>query len=107
MRHLGMLDDGAEGVPTRYRLWKIHTDIANGPVAGILSMHAKRGDHLEPGDTFGVVHHPFNGEEIARIASPARGTVMDSGVVWPVVRPGQWLAALGDVVREVTAGEEA
>lgn len=107
MRLLGMLDGRPEGTPSRYRFWRIHTDINNGPAGGILSMRVKRGDRLEPGDTFGVVHHPFSGEEVARIASPGRGTVMDSGVVWPVVRPGQWLAALGDVVREVAAGEEA
>jgi hypothetical protein len=106
MHHLGMLDDAIAGTPARYRLWRIHTDINNGPAGGILSMQVRRGDHLEPGETFGIVHHPFTGEETGRIVSPGRGTVMDSGVVWPVVRPGQWLAALGDVVGDVAACEE-
>jgi predicted deacylase len=103
MRLLGMVDGSIEAAPERFRLWKIHTDITNGPVGGILTMTARRGDHLESGQTFGVIRHPFNGEELARIASPARGTVVDSGVVWPVVRPGQWLGALGDVVDEIAA----
>lgn len=107
MRLLGMIDGPIGATPRRYRLWKIHSDITNGPVGGILSMRVKRGDALEPGETFGVVHHPFNGQELARITSPARGTVVDSGVVWPVVRPGQWLAALGDIVDEIEADGEA
>ncbi|MDR7417452.1 MAG: succinylglutamate desuccinylase/aspartoacylase family protein [Armatimonadota bacterium] len=107
MRLLGMIDGPIEGGPRRYRLWRIHTDISNGPVGGILSMRVKRGDVLEPGETFGVILHPFNGQELARITSPARGTLVDSGVVWPVVRAGQWLAALGDVVDEIEADWEA
>lgn len=104
MRLLGMIDGSIEDTPGRYRLWRIHSDITNGAVGGILSMRVRRGDHLEAGQIFGVVRHPFNGEECAWIVSPARGTVVDSRVVWPVVRPGQWLAALGDVVDEVAAG---
>lgn len=107
MRLLGMIDGAIEATPRRFRLWKIHSDITNGPVGGILTMHVNRGDHVQPGQTFGVIHHPFNGEELARIVSPARGTVVDSGVVWPVVRPGQWLAALGDVVDEISARWES
>jgi predicted deacylase len=107
MRLLGMIDGAIEAVPRRFRLWKIHSDITNGPVGGVLTLLARRGDHLEPGQTFGVIRHPYHGEELGRIASPARGTVVDSGVVWPVVRPGQWLAALGDVVDEIAARWES
>jgi predicted deacylase len=98
MKHLGMLHGAPEGTPDRYRFWRIHTDISNGPHGGILSMKVKRGDPMEPGDVYGVVYHPFTGDEVARITSPSRGVVMDTGVVWPVVRPGDWLGALGDPI---------
>jgi predicted deacylase len=100
MKVLGMLDGAAEGTPDRYRLWRLHTDITCGPVGGILEAVAKRGDLLQPGDLYGIVRHPYNGEEVGRITSPARGTILESGVIWPVVRPGQWLAVLGDVIAD-------
>ncbi len=98
MRHLGMLDGAVEGMPDAYRLWSLHTDINCGTHGGVLDVRARRGDVLELGDLYGLVLHPYTGETLDRITSPARGTLIESGVIWPVVRPGQWLAVLGDVI---------
>jgi predicted deacylase len=101
MRLLGMLD-GAVDVPYRFaNLWKLHTDISNGPHGGVLFPRFRRGDTMREGDVYAVVKHPFSGEVLDELRSPGHGTLSPSGVVWPVVRPGEWLTVLGDVVDQV------
>jgi predicted deacylase len=100
MRHLEMLESRVEGLPDAYRLWKLHTDITCGQHGGILDVKVQRGDLMERGDLYGLVLHPYTGAVLDRIVSPANGTLIESGVIWPVVRPGQWLAVLGDVIAE-------
>jgi predicted deacylase len=98
MRHLEMLDGAVEDPPPAYRLWRLHTDITCGAHGGVLDIKAERGDVLERGDLYANVLHPYTGAVLDAIMSPARGTLIESGVIWPVVRPGQWLAVLGDIV---------
>ena len=100
MRHLGMLSSTVQGMPDSYRLWRLHTDINCGAHGGILDVKAQRGDLMERGDLYGLILHPYTGAVLDRVVSPSRGTLIESGVIWPVVRPGQWLAVLGDVINE-------
>ena len=62
---------------------------------------------MKKGDVYGSVYHPFTGEKLAEIVAPEDGTVLNSGVVWPVIPPGRWLAILGDLVEEVDLSQSS
>lgn len=98
MRLLGMLDEPLETPGERFQLWNLHTEIVNGHHGGVLFLEVRRGDRVTRGQTFGVLCHPYTGEVLERIPCPADGTVINSGILWPNVKPGDWLGVLGDPV---------
>lgn len=101
MKLLGMLDGEIRVESSRCKLWDAHTEITAGTASGFMMRQAHWGDVLEAGDTYAIVYHPYTGEEVARIAAPRAGTVLNSGTVWPAIPPGRWLAVLGDLLEEV------
>lgn len=101
MRYLEMIPGSPRSETGRAVLWDGHTEVAAGAAGGMYLRQAWPGDQLEKGATFGVLYDPFTGEEVERIAAPASGTVLNTGVVWPVVRPNQWLGLLGSKLEEV------
>jgi predicted deacylase len=104
MRHLGMVEGSPKSDTGRAIIWNGHTEISAGPVGGMYLRQAWPGDVVTNGDTFGIVYDPYTGEEIQRVLAPAGGTVLNAGVVWPVVRPNQWLGLVGDKLEEVELG---
>ncbi|MDR7468127.1 MAG: succinylglutamate desuccinylase/aspartoacylase family protein [Armatimonadota bacterium] len=104
MRHLEMLPGRPQSETGRAVLWDAHTEIVAGSTGGMYLREAWPGDRLEAGDVFGVLYDPYTGEELERITTPRAGTVLNTGVVWPVVRPTQWLGLVGDRLEEVDLG---
>ncbi|MDR7550821.1 MAG: succinylglutamate desuccinylase/aspartoacylase family protein [Armatimonadota bacterium] len=104
MRHLGMLPGRPRSETGRAVLWDGHTEIVAGATGGMYLREAWPGDRLEEGGVFGILYDPYTGEELQRVTAPRAGTVLNTGVVWPVVRPHQWLGLLGDRLEEVDLG---
>jgi predicted deacylase len=101
MKLLGMLDGPIETEAPRCTLWDVHTEIYSGELSGLFQLEAQRGQRLRRGDLYGIMFDPYTGEEIGRILAPTDGTVLNTGVVWPVVRFDHWLGVLGDKIEEV------
>jgi len=101
MRLYGMLDGEIKTQEPVARLWHGKHEMDAGPHSGVMMRRAEWGDRLEKGDVYAEVFHPFTGEKLSEIVAPAEGTVLNSGVVWPVIPPGRWLAILGDLAEEV------
>jgi predicted deacylase len=106
MKRLGMLQGSIKTESPRCTVWDAHTEIEAGNLSGLFLLEAERGQRLQRGDTYGVMYDPYTGEEIGQILAPADGTVLNTGVVWPVVRSNQWLGVLGDKVEEVVLNFE-
>lgn len=101
MRLYGMIDGKIETQEPVARIWHGKHEMDAGPHSGIMMRRAQWGDRLKKGDVYAEVYHPFTGEKLSEIVAPAEGTVLNSGVVWPVIPPGRWLAILGDLAEEV------
>jgi len=106
MKYLGMMEgDLALESPTA-TIWDGHSEIVNGHHGGIMEIIKKRGETIEKGEVFGKIYHPYSGELLATIDAPASGTMLNSGVLWPIVYPNQWLSLLGDKMEDVNICEE-
>jgi predicted deacylase len=107
MRLLDMIDGKIKTLSPVVRVWHGKHEMDAGPHSGVFLREAKWGDKMKKGDVYGTVYHPFTGEKLAEIVAPEDGTVLNSGVVWPVIPPGRWLAILGDLVEEVDLRESS
>ncbi|MEX2355492.1 MAG: succinylglutamate desuccinylase/aspartoacylase family protein [Thermaerobacterales bacterium] len=100
MTLLGMLDEPILVPHDQARLWRLNGDISNGPYGGIMMMEVTRGQAVRRGQTYAAILHPYTGEELDHLVCPTDGTVINSGIVWPAVRPYQWLGVLGEPAGE-------
>lgn len=101
MRLMGMWDGEIVTESDTVQICDGKHEIYAGKNAGIMLVEVERGAYLKKGDTYATVYHPFTGEVIGKVIAPESGTVLNTGVVWPVVNQGQWIGLLGDVVEEV------
>jgi predicted deacylase len=101
MKLLDMVDGSIETESSHCTLWDAHTEIHAGDLSGLFLLEAERGQHLRRGDTYGIMYDPYTGDEVGQTLAPSDGTVLNTGVVWPLVHPHQWLGVLGDKIEEV------
>jgi predicted deacylase len=101
MIHLGMLDGEIITEADTAIIWDGQTEIDAGARCGMFVRAARWGDRLKRGDPYGIIYDPYTGEEVDRVEAPADGVVLNSGVAWPVIRPGRWMAILGEKMEEV------
>jgi hypothetical protein len=81
--------------------WDCHTEFENDAIGGLMVLQVERGDRLKEGDVYAIKYDPTTGDELARIVAPTKGTVLNSGLVWPLCPAGRWLGILGDKIEEV------
>ena len=81
--------------------WNGHTEVLNDGVGGLMLMEAQRGQFLKKGDVFATKYDATTGEEVAKIYAPADGTVLNTGLVWPLCPPERFVGVMGDKMEEV------
>ena len=98
---LGMYDGKIKTQAPYAKIWDAKHEITSGPNHGIFLRERQWGDHLEKGELYGRMYHPYTGEKLADILAPEAGTVLNSGRVWPVVVRNRFATILGDVVEDI------
>jgi predicted deacylase len=101
MKLMGILPGTIETESDKVVIWDGHTEFSNDALGGLMVLQVKRGDRLKKGDLYAIKYDPTTGDEVARIYAAADGTVLNSGLVWPLCPAGRWLGILGDKMEEI------
>ena len=101
MKLMGILPGTIETESDKVIIWNGHTEFSNDALGGLMVLQVKRGDRLKKGDLYAIKYDPTTGDEVARIFAAADGTVLNSGLVWPLCPAGRWLGILGDKMEEI------
>ena len=101
MKLMGILPGHIETESPKATIWSGHTEVFNDALGGLVLLDCQRGDQLRKGDVFATKYDPTTGEELSKIAAPASGTVLNTGLVWPVCRGGSFLGVLGDRTQDI------
>ena len=101
MKLMGILEGEIITEANKATIWDGHTEIKNDARGALMMLEAPRGQWLKKGDLFAIKYDPTTGDEMARFYAPADGTSLNTGLVWPLIRPGEFLGVLGDVMEEV------
>jgi predicted deacylase len=101
MKLMGILPGEIETEAKSATIWDGHTEVFNDGTGGLVLLECQRGDRVNKGDTFAVKYDPTTGEEMSRIIAPADGTVLNTGLVWPLCRGGSFLGVLGDKTEDI------
>lgn len=108
-RLMGLLEGEIVTASDTVTFWRGEAEIENDAQGGILLLNYTYGDHMKEGDVWGVMYDPFTGKELKRLYAPISGTQLPSSVVWPAVKPGDWLSIIGnpmsqEKVKDILAG---
>lgn len=101
MKLMGIVPGEIETETNRAIIWDAHTEIFNNSEGGLVLRRVQRGQRVRKGELFAAKFDPTTGEELAPILSPADGTVLNTGIVWPHCAPGRFVGILGDLMEEV------
>jgi predicted deacylase len=88
-------------------IWNGHTEVFNDGGGGLVLLECQRGEQLKRGDVFATKYDPTTGEEMSHIVAPADGTVLNTGLVWPLCRGGSFLGVLGNKVEDIDLTDHA
>lgn len=101
MKLMGILQGAIETESDKVLIWDGHTEFFNDDVGGLMLPQCERGDHLKKGDLFAIKYDPTTGEELVHLYAPVEGTVLNTGLVWPLCPPGLFLGVLGEKREEI------
>jgi predicted deacylase len=101
MKLMNILPGEIETESDKAVIWDGRDEFYNDDVGGLLLKQCKRGDHLTEGDLFGIKYDPTTGEEIGRVFVPLSGTLLATGVLWPLCPPGHHMGVLGHKIEEI------
>jgi hypothetical protein len=101
MKLMGILPGTIETESDKVVIWNGHTEFSNDALGGLMVLQVKRGERLKKGDLYAIKYDPTTGDEVSRIYAPADGTVLNSGLVWPLCPAGRWLGIVGDKIEEI------
>ena len=101
MKLMGILDGQIETETNKAIVWDGHTEVLNDAQGGVMTLVVERGQTVKKGDLFGIKYDPTTGDELGRVYSPADGTLLKTGLIWPLCRNGKFLGVLGDKLEEV------
>lgn len=101
LRHLGMLDGDAVGLPKSYLVVQAppEGEFTNAPTGGFLRSRVRVGQRVRAGELLGTIVNVY-GDELARIEARLDGLLLSCRTI-PVIRTGEWDFSVVKVIAEV------
>jgi predicted deacylase len=101
MKLMEILPGEIETESDQATIWNGHTEIKNDGQGALMLLDAQRGQHMKEGDLFATKYDPTTGDVMGRFYAPGEGTILNTGLCWPLIAPGDFLGVLGSVMEEV------